>query len=156
MEKVNSLKGNKEKSVSGWTFDLSNGPWNDDSIWSYCTVAPWFGWKNNNPVGSIKTTLYGIGHASLTFGNCWMTGTVNLYLDGAIIASAGPRSMKTAIFDYSNGNELKLDETDTGIIRFDDFKIYNCEGKQIQILQGGQNQISYGYARVNIKKFYFA
>ena len=132
MEKVNSLKGNKEKSVSGWTFDLSNGPWNDDSIWSYCTVAPWFGWKNNNPVGSIKTTLYGIGHASLSFGNCWTSGTVNLYLDGTIIASAHPKSMKTATFDFSNGNKLKLDEINTGIIRFEDFKISNCEGKQIR------------------------
>ena len=130
MEKVNSLKGNKEQSVSGWTFDLNNGPWND-APWDYCSVAPWFGWKSNDKVGSIKTTLYGIGYASLTFGNCWTTGTVNLYLDGAIIDSAGPGSMKTAIFDYSNGNELKLDETNEGIIMFEDFKISNCEGKQI-------------------------
>ena len=60
----------------------------------------------------------------------FISGTVNLYLDGTMIASAGPTSMKTATFDYSNGNELKLDENN-GIIRFEDFKISNYEGKQI-------------------------
>ena len=133
MEKVNSLKQNKEQSVSGWTFDVDRGPWSrDPSNYGTCSGSPWFGWKNYLAVGYIKTTLYGSGHASLTFGNCWTssTGTVNLYLDGTMIASAGPTSMKTATFDYSNGNELKLDEND-GIIRFEDFKISNYEGKQI-------------------------
>ena len=36
--------------------------------------------------------------------------------------------MKTATFDYSNSNELKLDE-DIGIIRFEDFKVSIYEGR---------------------------
>ena len=133
MEKVNSLKHNKEQSVPGWTFDLISGPWNSDpSNYGTCSGSPWFGWGHRVSQGSIKTTLYGSGHASLTFGNCWTTGTVNLYLDGTKISSAGPNSMKTATFDYSNGNELKLDEINTGIIRFEDFISNSCEGKQIQ------------------------
>ena len=129
MDKVNILKHNKEKSISGWTFDLGYGPFNTE----IAGCSPWFGYKSGQQVGSIKTTLSGSGgQASLTFGNCWTSGTVNLYLDGTIIASAHPKSMKTATFDFSNGNELKLDEINTGIIRFEDFKISNCEGKQIR------------------------
>ena len=127
MEKVNSLKQNKAQSVNGWTFDLDNGPWESNpSDYGNCTGSPWFGWKRW-PVRSIKTELYGSGKASLTFGNCYTSGTVNLYLNGNIIASAGPTSMKTATFHYSNGNEMKLDEVNTGIIRFEDFIISNCE-----------------------------
>ena len=132
MDKVNILKQNKEQSVSGWIFDLNYGPWNrdpSDLAWlETCSGSPWFGWKKGQSVGSVKTTLYGSGHASLTFGNCWTEGTVNLYIDGTIIASAGPTSMKTATFDYSNSNELKLDE-DIGIIRFEDFKVSIYEGR---------------------------
>ena len=131
MEKVNSLKGNKEESVSGWTFALDYGPWNRDpsDYGGICPGSPWFGWSYGPSIGYMKTTLDGSGHASLTFGNCWTTGTVNLYLDGIKIASAQATSVKTVTFDYSNGYELKLDEVDAGIIRFEDFKISNCEGK---------------------------
>ena len=126
MEQVNSLKQNKEQSVLGWTFDLEFGLWNQIPA-NDCADSSWFGWTGTS-VGSLKTTLYGSGHASLTFGNCWTEGTVNLYIDGTIIASAGPTSMKTATFDYSNSNELKLDE-DIGIIRFEDFKVSIYEGR---------------------------
>ena len=138
MDKVNSLKENTEQSVSGWTFNLGSGPWNKDPSYlggytypGNCSGSLWFGYESGNAVGSIKTTLYGSGNASLTFGNCCSTGTVNLYLDGMIIASAEATSMKTVTFDFSNGNELKLDEVNSGIIKFEDFKISNCEGKQI-------------------------
>ena len=112
MDKVNILKHNKEKSVSGWTFDLGYGSFNSE----FASCSPWFGYNYGQSVGSIKTTLSGSGgQASLTFGNCWPTGTVNLYLDGTKISSAGNNSMKTATFDYSNGNELKLDEISSNI-----------------------------------------
>ena len=143
MDKVNILKHNKEKSVSGWTFDLGYGPFNTE----IAGCSPWFGYKSGQPVGSIKTTLSGSGgQASLTFGNCWSGGTVNLYVDGIIIASAGPKSTKTVTFEYSNGNELKLDEVNTAVISFKDFKIHNCEGKQSQfilltLLWGNGNKI---------------
>ena len=133
MDKVNSLKENTEQSVSGWTFNLGSGPWNKDPSYlpGTCSGSLWFGYESGNAVGSIKTTFYGSSNASLTFGNCCPTGTVNLYLDGIIIASAEATSMKTVTFDYSYGNELKLDEINKGIIRFEDFKISNCEGKQL-------------------------
>ena len=144
MEQINSLKQNKEQSVLGWTFDLEFGLWNQIPA-NDCADSSWFGWTGTS-VGSLKTTLYGSGHASLTFGNCWSGGTVNLYVDGIIIASAGPKSTKTVTFEYSNGSELKLDEVNTAVISFKDFKIHNCEGKQSQfilltLLWGNGNKI---------------
>ena len=150
MDKVNILKHNKEKSVSGWTFDLGYGPFNA----YHAGCSPWFGYKYGQSVGSIKTTLSGSGgQASLTFGNCWPTGTVNLYLDGMIIGSAGPKSTKTVTFEYSNGNELKLDEVNTAVITFKDFKIHDCEGKQSQLLlwgNGNKNRIFFSLTSFSI------
>ena len=124
MYRLNNLKTSTTDTVLGWHFDLTNGPWNDGNLGS-CDSGPWFGFKTGELIGSISTTLYGQGHASLTFGNCWDTGIVKLFLNESEISSVGPHSQKTVGFYFDN-TIMKVEEHDTGIIQFFHFEISGC------------------------------
>ena len=64
----------------------------------------WYGFMNNDPIGSISTTFHGRGRARLNFGNCWTSGTVYAYLNGNAIASAPANTpSKTVEFDFNQG-----------------------------------------------------
>ena len=63
----------------------------------------------------------------LSFGNCWAFGIVKVYLDDNEIASAGPVSHKTVIFDFQEGAVLSIrDEGANSIIQIDRFEILTC------------------------------
>ena len=125
---VNKIKGSKDSSVSGWVFNVTKGPWNK-IVPPTCKAASWFGWSTNDIAGSISTTLYGNGLASIWFGNCCKNGTVKLLLNGKEISSAGPNSHLVTHFYFPDNSILELQELGYGIIRFDDFRIKDCEGK---------------------------
>ena len=130
MQTINSLKNSDSATVAEWNFDLDKGPWNYDATGlGTCSDGSWFGWKNGDEIGIISSTLHGTGTASITFGNCWETGEVRLIIDGNVISSAGPKSLITSEFQFENSN-IKLEEHNTGIIRFDDFEIPNCDARK--------------------------
>ena len=62
------------------------------------------------------------------FGNCWKNGIVKMLLNGKEISSAGPNTHIVTDFYFEDGSMLELQEQGVGIIRFDDFKIKDCEG----------------------------
>ena len=96
---VNRLANSVTDTVPEWVFDLEYGPWNVGNNIGSCSDSSWFGFKNGYAIGSIIIMLYGQGHASLTFGNCWNSGLVKLFLNGSEIISVGPNNIKTIEFD---------------------------------------------------------
>ena len=78
----------------------------------------------------MKTKLTGRGKGKLDFGNCWIgMGVVKVSLDGIVIASAQNGTENEVVeFDFTDGNELKLSEESSGIIRFNSFEVLNCQG----------------------------
>ena len=104
-----------------------------DGNFGTCAEGSWIGYKSGDAIGSISSTLHGTGMASITFGNCWETGEVKLLIDGNVISSAGPHSIITSEFQFENSN-MKLEEHNTGIIRFDDFDIPNCVCRNIDTI----------------------
>ena len=125
MMNVNRLANSVTDTLPEWVFDLEFGSWNVGGNVGSCGDSSWFGFKNGNAIGSISIMLYGQGHASLTFGNCWNSGEVKLFLNGSEIISAGPNSIENIEFDFEN-SQLKLEEHHIGIIRFDHFEIPGC------------------------------
>ena len=98
-----------------------------------CGGGSWIGFKYGDAIGSISSTLHGAGTASITFGNCWQTGEVKLVIDGNVISSAGPHSMITTEFQFEDSN-IKLEEHNSAIIRFDDFDIPSCVARKKDIV----------------------
>ena len=80
--------------------------------------------------GKISTILKGYGSATLEFGNCASSGTVQVFLKGKMIESLSGYGKKKIEFDFSDGDNLILDELNEGIILFSDFQ-YNCETNSI-------------------------
>ena len=78
--------------ANGWTIDCDMGVWDTADQIENLNVprmcSNWYGFMNNDPIGSISTTFHGRGRARLDFGNCWTSGTVYAYLNGNAIASA--------------------------------------------------------------------
>ena len=77
----------------------------------------WFGWSSNRTVGTVSTTLHENGRASLDFGNCWEGGKVKVYLNDRVVASAGAYTpSQTAMFDFQDGDMLKLRDEGYGAV----------------------------------------
>ena len=78
--------------ANGWTIDCDMGVWDTADQIENLDVprmcSNWYGFMNNDPIGSISTTFHGRGRARLDFGNCWTSGTVYAYLNGNAIAAA--------------------------------------------------------------------
>ena len=100
-----------------WDTDFTHGSWNH----KIDTCKNWYAWKNNDPIGTMTTTLVGKGKGMLKFGNCWKTGVVKVYLDGSRIETAGPGEFKEVLFEYNDGSKLEIGEFDTAIIQIDNF-----------------------------------
>ena len=121
----NLLETTSENTAYGWTIDCSSGVWDNSAIPDVC--SNWYGFTNGNAIGSISTTFDIKGQAMLDFGNCWSSGTVYVYLDGNVIASAPqdtPR--KTVEFDFNIGSILKITEENVAIIQFNSLNMGQC------------------------------
>ena len=125
MINVNRLANSVTNKLPEWVFDLEIGSWNFGGNIGSCGDSSWWGFREGNAIGSISIMLYGKGYASLTFGNCWKTGEVKLFLNDSVITSVGPNSIQTVEF-YFEHSQFKLEEHHTGIIRFDHFEIPAC------------------------------
>ena len=132
LSKLIDIVGSQSEIISGWTNDgLDAGPWRLpkwDYVWEVCGKdEAWYGWKLNSGVGSISTTFTAYGNAELSFGNCWASGTVKVYLDEIEIASADPVKHKTVTFDFQAGAVLSIrDEGANSIIQISKFMILTC------------------------------
>ena len=137
---MNELVGSRSKNFSAWNINVNHGQWlypDPDShvpdVWSNCGEGKkWYGW-NGSPgneiekTGSISTILPVSGKVRLSFGNCWNSGDVSVYLNGVLKSSAIPNSHHKSTFWFEAGDELKLcDEGHNSIIQFDFIELSNC------------------------------
>ena len=76
----------------------------------------------------MSTKLKGYGYATLEFGNCINTGTVQVFLNGKTIGSTATdkKEQKKIQFDFWDGDTLALKEN-SGMILFGGFT-YTCTG----------------------------
>ena len=119
----NLLETTSKNTAYGWTIDCGSGVWSN--LLGMC--SNWYGYSYGNPTGSISTTFDVKGHAMLDFGNCWSSGTVYVYLDGNVIASAPQDTpSKTVEFDFNIGSILKITEENVAIIQFNSLNIGQC------------------------------
>ena len=130
---LNGIVGAKSNNVAGWDIDVlkSLATHQSGDVWNNCGQdGAWFGWKLNAYVGSVSTTLTTSGRAEMSFGNCWHKGTVMVYLNENVIATAGPNSHKLVTFDFQVGDVLKLrDKGANSIIQINSFNILQCGHK---------------------------
>ena len=83
------------------------------------------GCNSDDSKGTISTILKGYGSATLEFGNCASSGTVQVFIKGKIIASLSGNDKKKIEFNFCDGDNLMLLEVDGGIIQISDFQ-YDC------------------------------
>ena len=101
---------------------------------THCGGETWYGWADNESVGSIEIVLEGPGMATLNFGNCFKKpGEVKVFLNHDLIGSANENVKNNILeFPFSNGDKLKISE-EFGIIKINSFEI-KCPGKYYFII----------------------
>ena len=87
----------------------------------------WFGY-NGYSGGSINTTLFGCGNATLDFGNCLDRGEVLAFLNGKELGSVNGLKNKTIDFGYLDGDSIEIRENG-GVILLNNFVQDPCPGK---------------------------
>ena len=114
---------------NGWVFNVGHSMnLYTEAYHDQCGGETWYGWTTNSPVGSLHIVLTGSGQAVMSYGNCYESGVVKLFLNGELISSAqGNVKNKVQEFRFSSGDVLKITEQD-GIIKLNSFEI-KCPGK---------------------------
>ena len=121
---------NAVKNVPGWTINARMRPWNNeecskDGIWSSHL-------RGDNKIGFARTTLKGPGHAKMGIGNCYPSGSVEVYLDKKKIYSTPSNTIfhnSNLEFEFPDGAELEIrDGGYDSVIRFESFEVTNCTG----------------------------
>ena len=134
---MNELVGSTTKNISAWNIDVSHGQWlhpdpnpdvPDDEIWSSCGQGKkWYGWELNEKIGSISTIFPVSGKVKISFGNCWNSGDVAVYLNGVLKSSAIPNSHHKSTFLFEAGDELVIqDEGPNSIIQIENIELTQC------------------------------
>ena len=116
---------------NGWVIDVNNAdnPRKNGIYTTLCGASSFWGYKFGLPVGRVSTTFKGSGKASLSFGECWFTGTTKVYLNNRQIGIASSRKLGVVVhFEYTQGDILKLEEEGAGIIKIDTLRL-KCTGK---------------------------
>jgi hypothetical protein len=111
--------------AAGWKIDTDfNAP--NSIVAAECgNNAYFYGWNANSLVGQITYAVPGDGYFSITFKNCWYSGTVDLYVNGVWIDSAASET-ESSVSNYfvTAGDEIKLmDNGQNSIIQVLDFSI---------------------------------
>ena len=74
--------------------------------------------------------MHGTGKAVLEFGNCSPDGKVVAYKNDQEIQSAGKRSDAKIVFDFQDGDVLKIQEESeswtSGVIKFKSLDFISC------------------------------
>ena len=105
-------------------------PWNNeecskDGIWSSHL-------RGDNKIGFARTILKGPGHAKMGIGNCYPSGSVEVYLDKKKIYSTPSNTIfhnSNLEFEFPDGAELEIrDGGYDSVIRFESFEVTNCTG----------------------------
>ena len=139
---MNNLLTSSTNIVDGWSIDLEKGKWsNNDNVDSKCGGGEgWYGWAPGDSVdGVISTTLNASSKCGrLDFGNCWHgEGFVRAYLEGELIAEAGPDTPSVITkFQIPQDSLLEIkDEGPNSKIKVSSLEIVDCEGKILVMIR---------------------
>ena len=114
---------------NGWTFpsDIrSEGASADKAILDACGSKTWYGWSPGN--GKVSATFVGSGTATLDYGNCWIHGTVNVYLNGVLLATSQKKSpSQITTFTFSPSDVLSVEESGHAVIKLNSLMV-KCRG----------------------------
>ena len=112
----------------GWVFHgkegCGTGNWYKDKEDEYpCKgSASWY--CSGSDIGSISVKFKGPGLATLDFGNCYKKGIVEVFLNGGRKSTANANvKSKRIIFEFSTGDELKIIEKGSGIIKLNSLNV---------------------------------
>ena len=90
----------------------------------------WWGWKNGAAVGEISVASPVTSDVTIDVGNCWNRGTVKVYVDDKVVATArvNQGSVK-ATFRVAKGQRIRIrDEGRNSVMRINSIKIHSCTG----------------------------
>ena len=121
---LNNLLGHnnsKNEHVPGWMIDVEYVQPDEDYL------KKWFGY-NYYSGGSVNTTLFGCGNATLNFGNCFDFGEVAAYKNGKELGMANANENKTIAFEFFDGDSIEI-RGYGGIILLNNFVQDPCPGK---------------------------
>ena len=115
---------------NGWTFSSdirSEGISADKAILDACGSETWYGWGGSGN-GKVSATFVGSGTATLDYGNCWIHGTVNVYLNGVILATSQKKSpSQITTFTFSPSDVLSVEESGHAVIKLNSLMV-KCRG----------------------------
>ena len=119
----------------GWVFHgkegCGTGNWYKDKEDEYpCKgSASWY--CSGSDIGSISVKFKGPGLATLDFGNCYKRGAVVVRFNGATKGEAEANVLSKSItFEFNKGDELKISEEGSGMIKLNSFKV---QGEKLNV-----------------------
>ena len=120
---------------NGWVFDGKKAA---DGKEGSCGTASWHGdcgagswYCSGSKIGSISMKFKYSGNATLDFGNCYRNGKVVVRLNGDTTGEVEANvKSKTINFEFGKGDELKISEEGTGIIKLNSFKV---QGEKLNV-----------------------
>ena len=104
---------------NGWNADVdySNGEdWNKAHARD-CSSDTFYGYRGGKLVGSVSAIFKGSGKGTLSYGNCYKTGYVAVFLNGVEIGRSSSNSRGLVTFQYRRGDTLRIEEHDVAIIK---------------------------------------
>ena len=88
-----------------------------------------WGYNYGQSYGGCVARFMGSGKAILDFGNCWKSGTTQVFLNNSTLKTATSLENSSIVtFNYSKGDMLRLEEINTGIVKINSLKLSNCVG----------------------------
>ena len=104
---------------NGWILnvDYSNGQDWDKTHAQNCSNDTFYGYKEGSFVGNASITFEGSGKGILSYGNCYNTGYVVVFINGIELGRSYSNSRDLITFQYLGGETLSIKEVGTGIIK---------------------------------------
>ena len=111
---------------NGWKFDISHHK--PSGTKDRCGSDTWYGYKSPGN-GWAGANFTGFGNAILTFGNCFNSGKVQVFLNGVLRAAAERNVIEKRLhFNFHPKDFLLISEFETAIIKINLLSI-TCPGK---------------------------
>ena len=122
-EKLEELSSTEVMRKNGWKID-AKGFGRENRFRKYCGggANAWYGNKPGRKLGSVQAKFQGTGKAKLSYGNCYHSGAVIVYLNNQEISRASPKSNEVVSFDYEKNDVLRITET-IGVIKLDSLEL---------------------------------
>ena len=101
--------------------------------WGPSCVNWWCYNDGNGGLGVISTQLTGNGRGRLDYGICYGSTSsrkVTVYLNGneisSVVGGSTLETSKVVEFDYTDSDNLMIEESGTGVFQFNSFSVIGC------------------------------